>query len=140
MKITIKIGTNSWNCSKKNSGGSYPESLDEEAVIADTLESLENLDIIFDDPVPKIIYKGHKFAFTGECEFGERKECEKAVVELGGVVGKLTGNTNYLIVGNKGSNYWKKGSFGNKIIKAFTLKNKYGKISIIRESDWVKSL
>ena len=52
----------------------------------------------------------------------------------------LTFETDYLVIGGKGSDSWKKGTFGNKIIKAFGLKNKYGKIAIIKESDWVKSL
>ena len=113
----------------------------EEVAISDTLEAAENLEgILFDNPLPDIIYQGRHFTFTGECFFGRRKDCEKAVIERGAVVSSLTFETDYLVIGGKGSDSWKKGTFGNKIIKAFGLKNKYGKIAIIKESDWVKSL
>src|ERR1700677_5141796 len=34
----------------------------------------------FDDPLPDIIVSGTSFCFTGEFEFGTRKECQEAVV------------------------------------------------------------
>lgn len=113
----------------------------EEIAISDTLEATDDLeDILFDNPPPNVIYPGYYFTFTGECNFGKRKDCEKAVVQRGGLVSGISFKTDYLIIGSKGSKSWKKGTFGNKIIEAFGLKNRYGKIAIIKESYWVESL
>ena len=53
----------------------------------------------------------------------------------------VSGLTDYLVVGNLGSEQWYYGSYGRKIEKAIELQNQGKPISIIEEDDffmWTK--
>ena len=92
------------------------------------------------DSRPNIIFKGKHFLFTGDMMFGPREKAQEMVMSKGGLIEKsCTLKLNYLIVGSKGSEFWKYGRFGTKITKALEM-NKLGKakISIIQEKDFVK--
>ncbi len=91
---------------------------------------------------PQIVFKDRQFLFTGEMEFGPREKAERVVVDRGGIVAKsCTLKTNYLIVGNLGSEAYKFGRFGSKIEKAITLqREKKTPIQIVRERDFVENV
>lgn len=91
---------------------------------------------------PRIAFKSKSFLFTGDMEFGPREKAETAVLERGGTLCKSCSlKTNYLVVGNLGSDAYKYGRFGTKIEKALSMqKEKKADIMIIRERDFVEAV
>lgn len=106
------------------------------------LESMINIFNEIIDPVSfvtvynEIDIKGKIFCLTGEFDFGARSAVEKTLVQKGGISGKgVTRQTGYLIVGNKGSDAWSAGNYGNKFKKAMEMQDKGFNIRIIKEED-----
>lgn len=90
-------------------------------------------------PAPEILIKDKSFVFTGVFTTGPRKQLEQIVVDLGGVMhSNVTKDTNYLIIGDIGSQDWAHSSFGRKIEKAIGLREKGTGISIVIESHWAR--
>lgn len=95
----------------------------------------------FDYPVPEIRFAGASFVFTGKLASGTRAECQEAVEALGAVAqNSVTSNTDYLTIGNEGSESWRQGSYGRKIEKAMILRMETGKPAILAESDWLAAI
>ena len=95
----------------------------------------------FDDPVPEIRFAGASFVFTGKFASGTRTECQEAVEALGAVAqNSVNRNTDYLTIGNEGSENWRQGSYGRKIEKAMTFRMESGKPVILAESDWLAAI
>ena len=95
----------------------------------------------FDDPVPEIRFTDASFVFTGKFASGTRIECQEAVESLGGIAqNSVTSNTDYLTIGNEGSENWRQGSYGRKIEKAMTFRMETGKPAILAESDWLAAI
>lgn len=97
----------------------------------------------FDRPQPEVVFAGSTFVFTGKFAFGLRKECQEAVVSRGGTAkadGSVSQKTDYLVIGAKGSNNWKKGSYGRKIEAAIVSRREHGKPAIISEEHWTAAL
>ena len=95
----------------------------------------------FDDPVPDIRFAGTSFAFTGKFASGTRTECQEAVTALGAVAqNDVNRSTDYLIIGNEGSENWTQGSHGRKIEKAMILRMETGKPAILAEDDWLAAV
>jgi NAD-dependent DNA ligase len=91
---------------------------------------------------PRVVFKGKEFLFTGDMDYGPRSKAESAVVERGGLLSNsCTAKTQYLVVGNLGSEAYKYGRYGTKVEKALDLK-KSGKsnIQIIRENSFVEAV
>jgi NAD-dependent DNA ligase len=97
----------------------------------------------FDQPPPKVNFKGKSFAFTGQFAFGSRKKCQQAVVLRGGITGDqkhVSHLVDYLVVGSAGSKAWSKSSYGNKIESAILARRQHGTPAIISEEHWVAEL
>ena len=95
----------------------------------------------FDDPVPEIRFAGASFAFTGKFASGTRAECQEAVTELGAVAqNEVNHSTDYLTIGNEGSENWHQGSYGRKIEKALILRMETDKPVILAEGDWLAAV
>ena len=95
----------------------------------------------FDDPVPEIRFAGASFAFTGKFASGTRAECQEAVTELGAVAqNEVNHRTDYLTIGNEGSENWHQGSYGRKIEKALILRMETDKPVILAEGDWLAAV
>jgi len=97
----------------------------------------------FDQPAPKVSFKGQSFLFTGQFAFGSRKECQKAVVLRGGIASdqkQVSHLIDFLVVGSVGSKAWSKGSCGNKIESAVLSRRQHGTPAIISEEHWVAAL
>lgn len=95
----------------------------------------------FDDPVPDISFNGTNFVFTGKFVSGERKECFATIEKLGAIGNPtVTNKTDYLVIGNEGSEYWAEGTHGRKIQKAMMIRLEKKSISIISESDWIEAV
>ena len=91
----------------------------------------------FDDPLPQIRIRDTAFCFTGKFEFGERNECQAAVVAQGGAFTKgITLTTDVLVIGNDPNPNWSHGSYGNKIAEAMIRRLQNGKPTIIPELYW----
>jgi NAD-dependent DNA ligase len=96
---------------------------------------------IFDDN-PRVEFKGKRYLFTGEMVFGDRDRAERAVMDRHGIVHHgIRLDTDYLVVGDKGSDEWVHGKYGTKIEKAMQYRRD-GKSTtqIIRETDFVKAI
>jgi len=97
----------------------------------------------FDLPAPQIKFSGSSFIFTGKFDYGSRKACQSPVIQLGGDAPShkfATRATDYLVVGNGGSNQWSRGSYGNKIESAIIARREAGTPAIISEDHWVKEM
>ena len=85
-------------------------------------------------PKPEIIFSGKSFLFTGTCAFGTRKQCNAAIIALGGInANSVTQKLDYLVLGTYVSDSWIHESFGRKIEKAVEYRNSGLPLSIISE-------
>ncbi len=92
-----------------------------------------------DTSLPKILIPDNSFVFTGVFTVGTRRKCEEIVCDLGGEMHKtVKRSTNYLVIGDIGSEHWIHSSFGRKIEKAVKYREKGTGVSIISEQHWIK--
>lgn len=91
-------------------------------------------------PAPDLFFRDQSFAFTGTFAFGQRKDCESAVREMGANSGSLTTKTDYLIIGEYVTESWKHSSMGNKILKAVDMRSAGVPIAIVCEAHWRRFL
>lgn len=124
---------------------------DEKATLLDTLNDFSRRDFELGEvlkatslpltaPPPVLTFPGQRYCFTGTFNYGQRKFCERAVVQRGGEAGELTKKTNVLVVGIYATESWKHSSFGLKILKACKLCDEGCSIAIVSESHWVTFL
>jgi NAD-dependent DNA ligase len=92
------------------------------------------------DPAPSLSFDGHRYCFTGTFSFGQRKDCEAAVADRGGVCGSLTKNTDVLVIGMYATESWKHSSFGTKIVRAVDMRENGVPIAIVSEEHWASHL
>jgi NAD-dependent DNA ligase len=100
-------------------------------------ETLKSTSLPLCDPTPTLSFPGQRYCFTGTFNFGQRKDCERAVTERGAEAGSLTQKTNVLVIGVYATESWKHSSFGNKIIRACEFRDNGMPISIVSEQHWV---
>lgn len=92
-------------------------------------------------PAPDIVFAGKTFCFTGTFAFGERKDCQAAVVRLGGKPqDKVTTRLDYLVIGSLGNEDWMHSTFGRKIQQALDFNAKGRGIAIVSEDAWAQAL
>jgi NAD-dependent DNA ligase len=92
-----------------------------------------------DDPQPPIAVAGSSFVFTGVFTVGTRKKCEEIVVGLGGSMHKtVRKDTDYLVIGDIGSEQWIHSSHGRKIEKAIAYRQNGTGIAIVTEHHWIQ--
>lgn len=111
--------------------------------VLDNQEKKEMLDLFnrITDPVGHtecgcFDIRGKVFCLTGEFKAGGRGVIEAHLVSLGGVASKsVTKKTDYLIVGEFGSDAWSAGNYGTKVKKAMELQEKGCSIEIVKESE-----
>ncbi len=94
---------------------------------------------IFDE-IESISFDGKIFVFTGNLNFSSRKLAKLKVQDKGGIVkDDLTLDTDYLVVGEQGSDAWKHSRYGAKIERAISLRDSGNAIKIITEKDFVRA-
>lgn len=94
---------------------------------------------IFDN-VENVIVPNNNFVVTGALKYGTRIVIQEKITKLGGnPQNRITNDTDYLIVGDDGSDSYKFSKFGRKIQKAIDMKEKNHKIKIITESLFMKT-
>ncbi len=97
----------------------------------------------FDQPQPDLEFRGRSFMFTGGFSFGTRRQCQDAVLKLGGnspSQKSVSREIDYLVVGTEGSDRWKQGSYGNKLEAAILSRREHGTPAIVSEQHWVAQL
>ncbi len=106
--------------------------------VADRIASFSsNLEL--DTPSP-LDFGGRTFCFTGKFAYGTRADCEDAVSCRGGfVLPSISKKVHFLVVGLMGSRDWLHSTFGLKMEKAFTYRQKYG-LHVVGEDHWAKFL
>ena len=93
------------------------------------------------DEISDIDFDAAKFCVTGEFIFGPRPRVIAEIESRGGIVsGGITKRLDYLIVGLKGSDEWKHGSYGTKIEKAVSYRRDGVPLAIVSENVWSASL
>lgn len=86
-----------------------------------------------------IVIPEKRFCFTGQFLYGQRKDCEKTIIELGGLTEKrVVKKLDYLVIGNLVAPAWVNTSYGRKIEKALEYKEAGCDLSIISEDAWVQ--
>lgn len=124
---------------------------DEKAELLDTLNSfssrgfelgevLKSTTLPLCKPAPEIEFDERRFCFTGTFNYGQRKDCERAIENRGGIAGGVTQKTDYLVIGVYATDSWKHSSFGNKILKAAEMRDAGIPVRIVSEEHWVKHL
>ncbi len=103
-------------------------------------EALKSTSLPLCSPAPALSFNGKTYCFTGTFNFGQRRDCEKAVVTRGGRAGGLTRKTDVLVIGAYATDSWKHSSFGNKIMKACEFRDLGIPVSIVSEEHWVAHL
>lgn len=93
------------------------------------------------DEAPLVVFSNKAFCVTGEFYYGPRERVHASIADRGGVVLKtVTKKLDYLVVGLRGSDEWKHGSFGTKIEKAIDYKRGGQPLAILREDTWTEAL
>lgn len=124
---------------------------EEKAILLETLNSFSSRDFELGevlksstlplcDPAPTLSFPSRTYCFTGTFIYGQRKYCEQAVTERGGLCGGLSRKTEVLVVGAYASESWKHSSFGNKILQASDWRDQGAPIAIVSEEHWTRHL
>ena len=92
-------------------------------------------------PIPSIVIPGNSFCFTGKLLYGSRNHCEEAISSRGGkILGGVSQDLNFLVIGLIGSRDWVHSTFGRKIEKAVNYRSKGMSLSIVAEEHFVNAL
>lgn len=106
----------------------------------DATEASRVTQTIFDDDV-EIVFPGRSFVVTGVLEFGKRAPFQERIVSVGGVIhDKVKRDTDFVVVGVKGSQAWTTEKYGTKIDEAMQAKSRGGALRIVREIFAVEAL
>lgn len=90
---------------------------------------------------PKIDFKGKTFCCTGESKCAKRSEIREQIISHGGEFkDTVTKDTNYLVIGAKGSLCWAFLKYGQKIEKAIELRKEGRDILIVLEDDFWRAI
>ncbi|SFU19204.1 NAD-dependent DNA ligase [Mesorhizobium sp. YR577] len=91
---------------------------DEHTELIDTLNSFSSHDFELGEvlksttlplcnPAPSPVFNGRLYCFTGTFNYGQRKHCEEAVRDRGGLSGGLSQKTEFLVIGAYATDSWK---------------------------------
>jgi len=103
-------------------------------------EILKSTTLPLDKPEPEVKFNDSTFCCTGTFETGTRKEVEEIIINNGGKPSTLNSSTSYLVIGAYATDSWAHSSYGRKIEKALSFKQKGKDIKIISEHHLLKFL
>lgn len=154
VTVTEFYSLTQWMTEHRDLQGCFPfdrvfDALDR--VLADgkvtTEELLELQDIFseFVDPVKSQScqeeihnLQGKHVCITGDFNFGSRAEVFGLIEAAGSIIDKnVKKATDYLVVGAQGSDAWKTGNYGGKILKAMEYNSKGTNIKIVEEDIFI---
>lgn len=99
-------------------------------------ETLKSSTLPLCSPPPKVVFDSKLFCLTGTFNFGNRSLCEREIAGRGGICGSLTKKTDFLVIGHYATESWKHSAFGEKILRAVSLREAGVPIHIISEEHW----
>lgn len=107
----------------------------------DTTASRQSTTLPLCDPAPEIVFENRHFVLTGKFITGTRRECQ-AELQVRGAIPQSnpTKVTDFLVIGNLGSNDWAQSSYGRKIQHAVELRATGNPIHLISEQHWTQWL
>lgn len=117
-------------------------------VTSEELIELQDIFSEFVDPVKsqscheeiKTLQEKH-VCITGDFSFGSRSAVFELIEAAGGIIDKSVKKvTDYLIVGAQGSDAWKTGNYGGKILKAIEYNAKGTNIKIVEEEVFIPAV
>lgn len=86
---------------------------------------------------PEILFEGKTFIFTGESYRASREEMSDIAKQYGAkVTTKVSGKTDYVVVGSASNPCWKYSCYGNKINDAIAFRIKGARVQIVHENDF----
>ena len=93
------------------------------------------------DVDPRIVFAARAFAITGKLHSGPRKQARRAIESRGGLFhGGPRVDTDYLVVGDLGSDSWITSRYGTKIERVMQYRSTGAASTlIVRESDFVRA-
>ena len=95
----------------------------------------------FFDTCPSFCFRDKRVCFTGELAWGSRSKAFAEVIACGGIVlDVVSPDLDYLIVGDNGSDQWRYGNRGLKIVEAIAMRKHSGHPLIVCESNFLKAL
>lgn len=90
---------------------------------------------------PQIAFKGKRFCFTGEFSGCERTDLERYVESKGGIfTANVSEETDYLVIGSKGTRCCSFSCCARVVEKAVDLKKQGAPLLFIKESDFLNFL
>lgn len=112
------------------------EPKEKEELISVFRELISPVDVAKHDKIQTL--EGKHCVVTGDFEYGSRSTVQSFIESKGGIIDKnVKKATDYVIVGEKGSEAWTQGNYGNKVKKALEYNaNKGCCIGIIKECDF----
>ncbi len=151
------LGLINWTENHRDLQGNYPfdrvfdavdSVLADGEVMPEELEDLQDMFVGFLDPVKTnscheeiFSVEGKHICVTGDFDYGSREQVFSIIEEAGGIIDKSVKKaTNYVVVGAKGSDSWRAGNYGAKILKALEMNDKGGSIIIVEEGDFIPCL
>jgi len=111
-------------------GVDFSETGSPDAIV--TAISFDDVDIDFD---------GKRFCLSGVFLHGDRASCKAEIERLGGiVVGNVSKQLDYLVMGSLLSPDWIYSGHGRKLERAVDYRNRFGGLAIVSEELWVGAL
>jgi NAD-dependent DNA ligase len=108
--------------------------------LEDLAENEREIGLLPDD-VEEVQFAGSSFCLSGQFVFGPRKVCQSFIVANGGhVIGDVTPQLDYLVIGGLGSPDWKHGQFGRKLNKAIKYRQDGTGLIILHEDVWASAI
>lgn len=85
-------------------------------------------------------FEGKKFVLSGDFTHGSKNDVGEYIEQHGGIVCKSgpSRNTDYVVVGSKGSDFYALGNYGTKVKKALDLQAKGFPVQVITEEQLYK--
>jgi len=99
--------------------------------------------LIFDEvDSSEIRFWGAQFVFTGNFACGSKKDLMNRTSGLGATAKSAnpTSQTDYVVVGSKGSDQWAYSGLGRKVEHALKLRDEACKLLIIREEEFIQAI
>jgi hypothetical protein len=99
--------------------------------------------LVFDEvDLSEIGIPGREFVLTGNFSSGSKNDLMARANRLGAFAKSATPTkqTDYVVVGSKGSEHWAYSGLGRKVEHALKLKSESCKLRIIREEDFIQAL
>jgi NAD-dependent DNA ligase len=88
-------------------------------------------------PAPEIAFPGALFVVTGTFAYGPRAAVVATIEQRGGEVRpSVTKKTDFLVIGEIGSQAWRHSSYGRKIEAAVTIRDSGAPLRIVAEPHW----